>query len=420
MRLMLGRNGDFDIGYATDVGSRGNQEDNLGFRQYEDGSVLAVLADGMGGHTGGEVASEMAIQWFGEYFPQTHGSIRARLEQTLRQTQQRLCLYAQEHPELQDMGSTLVAVFVQGQDLYWLSVGDSLLYRADDTGIVKLNATHTVAERFRRLWESGKISRAELDNVQEPHALTSALGPDKLQEIDCQQATLPTDAVLVLASDGLLSLNPVDINTLLDKQASAQILAERLLMATLAKRQQGQDNISLIVLKHPVLPVTQHRRRWPLILGATLLLGAATGMFYQWHQAEQRIAQERQERQEAEQRADKQRQALAEEKRQRMQAEQEAAASRTLAEKAARRADEAEQQRKAAKKRAEKAEHDKKRAEAAANAQAVPVAPAVPAAPVKNPPPPSAPAPVPTPKPRPPPAEPVQELDKRDIFPDAS
>lgn len=276
----------FDVGYASDVGSRDNQEDSLGFRQYDDGSLLAVLADGMGGHAGGEVASEMAVRLFGEYFPQTLGSIPARLEETLHYTQRALCRQAQAKHELKTMGATLIALFVQGSDLYWVSVGDSLLYALDETGLVKLNAAHTVRERFRRLWESGKISRAELEAVEEPHALTSALGPDKLHEIDNNPGVFHPDGVLILASDGLLSLGQTEVKALAAGKSAAQVTADRLLQAALAKRQVGQDNIGLIVIKHlPSKPLP--RPSLLTVFGGILILGASAGIVYQFYQAEQ-------------------------------------------------------------------------------------------------------------------------------------
>lgn len=275
-----------DVGYASDVGSRGNQEDSLGFRQYDDGSLLAVLADGMGGHAGGEIASEMAVRLFGEYFPQTLGSIPARLEETLHYTQRALCKQAQARHELKTMGTTLIALFVQGAELYWVSVGDSLLYALDKAGLAKLNAVHTVRERFRRLWEAGKISRAEFEAVEEPHALTSALGPDKLNEIDSKYGIFPPDGVLILASDGLLSLAQTEVKALSAGKSTAQVTADRLLQAALAKQQVGQDNLGIIVIKHlPPQPFV--RPSLLTLLGGILILGASAGIVFQFYQAEQ-------------------------------------------------------------------------------------------------------------------------------------
>ncbi|QLQ33014.1 MAG: hypothetical protein HZT40_17035 [Candidatus Thiothrix singaporensis] len=116
---------------------------------------------------------------------------------------------------------------------------------------MKINAEHTVRERFKRLLEGGKISQAEFEAVEEPHALTSALKPDKLHEIDGNQRVFHKGEVLILASDGLLGLEQPEIHALIDRQVSAQVLADRLLRATLEKRRAGQDNIGIIVIKQP-------------------------------------------------------------------------------------------------------------------------------------------------------------------------
>lgn len=279
----------FDIGYASDQGSRDNQEDSLGFRHYADGSVLAVLADGMGGHAGGEVASEWVVKIFGEYFPQTRGEVATRLMQTLQYTNQQLCRRAEASRELQSMGSTLVAVFVQANTLHWLSVGDSLLYRVNAGQLLKLNAAHTLEERFKGLLAAGRIAQAEYDAMEEPHALTSALGLNKLHEIDCKSSVFLSSDTLVLASDGLLSVDEASVARLLNaaKGDSAQMIADKLLQAVLAKGRASQDNIGLIVIQAQ----PQKALGWAglsAVLGVSLVLAATGGLGYLWYDSHQR------------------------------------------------------------------------------------------------------------------------------------
>lgn len=272
----------YAVGCAADKGARAQQEDRLGFRHYADGSLLAVLADGMGGHAGGAIASETAVRLFGEYYEKTQGSINARLQQTLHEVQQQLSRQAQAQPELATMGTTLLAVVIQPDNFTWISVGDSLLYKFSQNELSQCNNVHNLQNRFKRLLDAGTISPAEYAAVEEPYALTSALGPDKLHDIDNSSATWQADDVLLLASDGVLSLNPEELKAGLVLDKDVQPLAEALVQSVLAKAKVGQDNTSVIVIKQQGLASTQLRpaQRWPAFIGAGLVLSAMAGIVY--------------------------------------------------------------------------------------------------------------------------------------------
>lgn len=276
------------VGYALDPGKRTRQEDYVGGRQLDDGALLVVLADGLGGHSGGDIASKQAVSCFCEAFPQTTGSIPQRLQASLQTTQQHLCALAQTDKSLEPMGTTLVAVWVKDRAFYWLSVGDSLLYHLHRWQLSKCNATHNLQERFKRLLETGSISTAEYEAIEEPLALTSALGPHKLHEIDCQKGQLEPGDRLLVASDGLLTLPRAAIQTQLSEPASAQSVADHLLQATLNLKHATQDNISLIVIS-PSAAVTAGTQvdtlptswwtRWLSLLLAIFLMSIVAGLY---------------------------------------------------------------------------------------------------------------------------------------------
>lgn len=277
------------VGYALDPGKRTRQEDYVGGRQLDDGALLVVLADGLGGHRGGDIASKQAVSHFCEAFPQTTGSILERLQASSQATQQHLCALAQTDKSLEPMGTTLVAVWVKDRTFYWLSVGDSLLYHLHRRQLVKCNATHNLQERFKRLLETGSISNAEYEAIEEPNALTSALGPHKLHEIDCRKGQLEPGDRLLVASDGLLTLPRAAIQTQLSEPASAQSVADHLLQATLNLKQATQDNISLIVISPSAAvtagtqvnntPSTGWWTRWLSLLLAIFLMSIVAGLY---------------------------------------------------------------------------------------------------------------------------------------------
>lgn len=242
----------FDVGYASHAGKRPNQEDNLGVKIYTDSGLLAVLSDGMGGHAGGEIASELAVRTFGDYFPKTDGTPLIRLDKTLHKTDQALANKVRGNKDLQTMGATLIALYAQGYEVSWISVGDSLLYHFRRGQLDKLNTAHTLGERFRLLLENGSITLDDYKAVDKPHALTSALGPDKLHEIDSGTLHLQNQDLLIIASDGLLTLNTNNLMPLLNLDLPAQTLAETILQAVLDQNAKHQDNTSLIVIRKPV------------------------------------------------------------------------------------------------------------------------------------------------------------------------
>ena len=172
--------------------------------------------------------------------------------------------------------------------LNWACVGDSLLYHLHRWQLSKCNATHNLQERFKRLLETGSISTAEYEAIEEPLALTSALGPHKLHEIDCQKGQLEPGDRLLVASDGLLTLPRAAIQTQLSEPASAQSVADHLLQATLNLKHATQDNISLIVIS-PSAAVTAGTQvdtlptswwtRWLSLLLAIFLMSIVAGLY---------------------------------------------------------------------------------------------------------------------------------------------
>lgn len=272
----------FDVGFATDQGTRDNQEDSLGFKQLADGSLLAILSDGMGGHAAGEIASELAIKAFADSYQQKQTDVLAALQQALEQTQQVLSDYAQQHANCYTMGATLIAVILQPQRLYWVSVGDSLLYRCNSAGdLIQLNESHTLQERFRRLYESGSVSEAAYQQVDNPQALTSAMGLNKLNEVDLSQCAWHEQDVLLLSSDGLLTLTTTQISNIVNGKDRSQVIADNLVTNVVKQQTANQDNVSLIVIKRHKVKTKRYARRLMMLVSVGVFFGALIASGYQ-------------------------------------------------------------------------------------------------------------------------------------------
>jgi protein phosphatase len=194
------------------TGARAGQED--AFRLWpaegvakpkgEEGGLLAVLADGMGGHTGGAIAGQTACKTFTEVFAAANSSFEARLKTALHASNEALAKGVEQNAALKGMGCTIVAAWIDDLGIRWTSVGDSLLllYRLPD--VIRLNADHSLGSFLDEQARQNKITRSEARRNRNRNALRSALTGSKIDLIDLRGEPLelrPGDWVL-LASDG--------------------------------------------------------------------------------------------------------------------------------------------------------------------------------------------------------------------------
>ena len=134
---------EFDIASDQIDGARDYQEDafmvnNLGEAENGDICSLIIMADGMGGHAAGNVASNMVIATFNKSFqsnfPTTN--IAEALTEALNRSNEQIRASVKETPQLRGMGCTMVTAYVQDDNLYWVSVGDSHLYLIRDRELI--------------------------------------------------------------------------------------------------------------------------------------------------------------------------------------------------------------------------------------------------------------------------------------------
>jgi protein phosphatase len=223
---------------AQHQGARPYQEDSWALRDLADGSVLAVLADGMGGHKGGATASRLVVGGFIQAI-EAGKSLAAALDAANRAVGEGV----RRDPDLDSMGATLVGVLVKGDLLRWISVGDSPLYLVSGTAIERVNADHSMAPQLDALVARGVISEREAAAHPARHTLREAVMGQPLTLIDEGRRSLPAGACLVLCSDGVETLANSDI------AAWAAKSAEKLVGAVLAARDPHQDNVTVIKLE---------------------------------------------------------------------------------------------------------------------------------------------------------------------------
>jgi len=238
----------YRIVHCTHVGLvRDHNEDRLGVWNPPPGAArgpIAIVADGLGGHAAGEVASGIAVEEvLGAYQNNSSDDIREVLCAGIQAAHEKTLGRAQEDPKLRGMGTTCTTVAIQNDKLYLAHVGDSRAYRFRD-GIERLTLDHTVAQA---LLEEDLLAPDQVDDHPGAHVLTRALGMAEPLRIDTPspEEVRPGDLFL-LCSDGLTGqVSDREIEQVLSTMAPEEAVETLVNMACDAG---GPDNISVIIL----------------------------------------------------------------------------------------------------------------------------------------------------------------------------
>lgn len=251
----------FDVATIIHKGARQYQQDALlaNFLSGED-TGIGILADGMGGHHGGDVASAITVSTvFTEIKKQMATKCRSgkdigpMLHRAADMANNAVSAEVTTTPALQGMGSTLLACVNFGPQLYWVSVGDSPLYLHRDGAIKRLNEDHSMAPQIDAMAASGLLSEDLAKDHPQRNQLTSAICGDDLSRVDCpaDPFAMKVGDVLILASDGLQTLSDEAINNIITrkKRRSSEEIAQALMQGVLDIADDQQDNISILVVK---------------------------------------------------------------------------------------------------------------------------------------------------------------------------
>jgi len=251
----------FDAASVLSLGQRDHQEDALA-SDFPIGANFgfAVLADGMGGHAAGDVASKIVVtEVFSELMFQSSdvegmtADIGGVLRNAAYAANECVRAHTETNPDTDGMGSTLLAPVIDNEKLYWISIGDSplLLYR--DGRLTQLNEDHSMAPQIDLMVAAGAITEDAALNHPDRNALTSVLFGDEIEAIDCRDDPfiLADGDVLIASSDGLQFLDDREIIAILRNTLSkpAATIARALLDALENLDDPAQDNISFTVIK---------------------------------------------------------------------------------------------------------------------------------------------------------------------------
>ncbi|MBE9475513.1 MAG: serine/threonine-protein phosphatase [Proteobacteria bacterium] len=250
-----------DISSEINRGARDYQEDAVEYYIPDDRqSAVMVLADGLGGHAAGHVASSIVSdQVMQALKPDPTGTtdfqknLRKKLKMAADVANDHVRLHMMENPETEGMGSTLLATVIISNYLYWISIGDSPLYLFRKGALTQLNQDHSMAPKLDALAKNGSLTVEAALNHPMRNSLLSVIVGDSFKHVDCPRKAfkLAKEDLLIAASDGLQFLSDREIEETLMQvnDESSKEIASALMEAVLHKKSPHQDNIAICVLR---------------------------------------------------------------------------------------------------------------------------------------------------------------------------
>lgn len=242
----------------TDVGrDRDHNEDDFYLSQGDE--ALCVVADGMGGHQSGEVASAMAIKSMVQYYRESMNAsadetsingeevdvIRRRLVQAIQAANSAVFEAASENEIYHGMGTTIVSGYFTGDGVYIAHIGDSRAYRLRDGEFEQQTRDHSLANEYVRM---GILSDEDLEFFPYKNVITRACGLSEQVEVACSYQAVEPDDVYLLCTDGLTDMVPNDeVQAILESGKPVNEICQTLV--TRANENGGEDNVTVVVAR---------------------------------------------------------------------------------------------------------------------------------------------------------------------------
>ena len=236
----------------TDIGrKRTVNEDSAAVFTLPNGIMLAVIADGMGGHLGGDYASSTAVKVIGEQFMEldsskfeAEGKWAQWLQEAVIYVNDLLYKHANENEAYKGMGTTLEAALIRGRSCLISHTGDSRVYAIDGQGVRQVTRDHSYVNV---LLDSGEITEEEAAVHPRRNWIMKAVGSEKKLVPDLYSLELEDDMYMLICTDGLS--NKVNQQLMSDIVLSTATLRDKTEeLVDLANKMGGEDNISVILI----------------------------------------------------------------------------------------------------------------------------------------------------------------------------
>lgn len=227
------------VGSRTDIGrARERNEDAFIVRE-----PLFAVADGMGGHRGGDVASKIAVEALEELDPTAEDGAK-EIAERIREANRRIVERSLSDRSVRGMGTTVTALLADRSKAHLAHVGDSRAYLFRDGTLQQLSEDHRLVQRMVR---EGKIRPEEAETHPQRNILTRVLGVDEPLEVDLLTLDLHAGDRILLCTDGLTSMVGEDeLRSILERDRDPQRACDDLVQAANARG--GDDNITVLVL----------------------------------------------------------------------------------------------------------------------------------------------------------------------------
>ena len=252
---------DIDVASAISQGSRDYQEDAV-IADFPVGAEfgMVVLADGMGGHAAGDVASKTVVtevfrhlKFRSDSIPYQGTNIPALLGEAATAANLATMRHIAKHPDAAGMGATLVSTVFVDNRLYWMSIGDSPLFHFRNGKLSQLNEDHSLSPQIDFLVEAGMMDAETGRNHPNRNCLTSVIMGEDIAKKDCpaEPFEIKQGDIFIVASDGLQYLQDTQIEKILHKNRKERCteIARALLTSVEALKDPDQDNVTISVVK---------------------------------------------------------------------------------------------------------------------------------------------------------------------------
>lgn len=238
--------------HRSDVGRvRAVNEDRAYSETLENGYTIAVVADGMGGHQAGDVASRLAVETIVRELtalPSELGASERRsgLEQAILRANDTIFHIASQDEKYTQMGTTIVAAVIYNQEVTIGHIGDSRAYIVSRDRIKQLTEDHSLVHELMR---KGQITAEEAETHPRRNVLIRALGTDEVVQVDVSEFMLKPEETLLLCSDGLTRM--IDDSTIwtitIDPSLPLHVIADRLIARAIEAG--GDDNVTVVLVQ---------------------------------------------------------------------------------------------------------------------------------------------------------------------------
>ena len=239
-----------EFSYLTDPGQvRDHNEDSVTIVKNETGEILMAVADGMGGHKGGEIASSIAITHIGKRFVDTSSVGNKEdainfLKEIVSEANMLIYKYTENNPESSGMGTTIVMALITKEFLLFGNIGDSSGFVIKNKKIYKITNDHTLVNL---LVASGELTKEQAQHHPRKNVLMRALGASISVEMDVFDVETDIDGIL-LCSDGLTNMLDDDqiVKVLNEEELDIEDKLNKLIYK--CNNRGGNDNISIAYL----------------------------------------------------------------------------------------------------------------------------------------------------------------------------